>query len=81
MQSMKAYPDDKDRPAWRMLCARLQIERSAIDAVKSHADYPRHGRVSSISDADLAKVFRITDQIVKRYRHLPERGECESIRL
>jgi hypothetical protein len=67
MQSMKARPDDKDDPAWDMLRSRLQLTIPAIYAIKGHADYPRHGKVSSISDADRAKVFRLTDQIVERY--------------
>jgi len=67
MQSMKAHPDDDDRPAWEALRSRLNLDRPVIDAIKVHADYPRHGKVSSISDADRAKVFRLTDQIVKRY--------------
>ncbi len=67
MQSMKVRPDDKDGPAWDMLRSRLQLTRPAIEAIKGHADYPRHGKVSVICDADRAKVFQITDQIVKRY--------------
>jgi hypothetical protein len=67
MQSMKAHPDDKDGPAWEKLRDRLEIDRSFIDEIKKHAKYPRHGKVTSIDDADRAKVFRLTDQIVRRY--------------
>jgi hypothetical protein len=67
MQSMKALPDDKDGPAWDTLRSRLQLTRPVIDTIKGHADYPRHGKVSSIGDADRATVFWLTDQIVKRY--------------
>ena len=52
---------------WDMLRSRLQLNRPVIDAIKGHADYPRHGKVSLIGDADRGKVFRLTDQIVKRY--------------
>jgi len=76
MQSMKADPTDKDDdPAWAELRRRLQIDRSAIDAIKAHADYPRHGKVSSISDADRAMVFRLTDKIIARYLEYLERGK------
>ncbi len=75
MQSMKARPDDKDGPAWDMLRSRLQLTRPAIDAIKGHADYPRHGKVSLIGDADRATVFRLTDQIVKRYLAYLQRGK------
>jgi hypothetical protein len=67
MQSMKGDPDDKDGPAWAKLHDRLQIDKSFIDEIKKHGDYPRHGKVSLIDDADRATVFRLTDQIVRRY--------------
>jgi hypothetical protein len=67
MQTMKAHPDDKDAPAWDLLRTRLQLDRSTLDTIKPHADYPRHGKPSSITDADRAKVFLITDEIVRRY--------------
>src|SRR6266571_6404487 len=44
MQSMKADPEDVDGPAWEQLRDRLRIHRSAIDEVKLHADFPRHGK-------------------------------------
>jgi len=67
MQSMKASPDDADGPAWELLRERLRIDRSAIDEVKKHADFPRHGKPSEMSDAERAKVFEITDEIIERF--------------
>jgi hypothetical protein len=75
MQSMKTDPTDKDPPAWEVLRKRLQIDRSAIDVIKAHADYPRHGKVSWISDADRAMVFQLTDKIIGRYLRYLERGK------
>jgi hypothetical protein len=76
MQSMKTSQDDKDDgPAWAQLRTRLQVDRSAIDAIKKHADYPRHGKPQSISDADRGKVFRLTDQIVQRFLTYLRRGK------
>jgi hypothetical protein len=76
MQSMKANPTEKDdNPAWAELRRRLQIDESAIYAVKAHADYPRHGKVSAMSDADRTMVFRLTKQIISRYLEYLERGK------
>ena len=67
MQSMKEKDDEKDAVAWEQLRERLQIDRSAIDAVKAHADFPRHGRPSQISDAQRARVFDLTDEMIRRF--------------
>jgi hypothetical protein len=76
MQGMKADPNDKDDAwAWGELRQRLQIDRSAIDAIKAHADYPRHGKLSWITDADRANLFRATDKIIFRYLTYLERGK------
>jgi hypothetical protein len=76
MQSMEATAADKDSLAWDALRRVLQIDRSAIDAIKAHADFPRHGKVSSISDADRANVFRLTDKIIRRYLEYLHRGKA-----
>jgi hypothetical protein len=67
MQSMKADAEDADGPAWEQLRDRLRIDRSAIDEVKQHADFPRHGKPSEISDAERAEVFELTDEMIKRF--------------
>jgi hypothetical protein len=67
MQSMKEREDEGDAPAWKTLRSRLNIDRSAIDAVKTHADDPRHGKASSITDSQRANVFRLTDELIRRY--------------
>lgn len=65
MQSMRNGVDEKI--AWQRMRERLRIERSAIDFIKDHADFPRHGRPSSISDPDRAKVFHLTDLMIERF--------------
>jgi hypothetical protein len=75
MQSMKGSPDDADGPAWELLRQRLRIDRAAIDEVKRHADFPRHGKLSSISDSERAKVFVLTDQIIERFLAYLVRGK------
>jgi hypothetical protein len=67
MQSMKASADDADAPAWQLLRERLRVDRSAIDAVKQHADFPRHGKLSGMRDAERARVFELTDEIIERF--------------
>jgi hypothetical protein len=76
MQSMKANPEcEKDGPAWETLRARLLIDRSAIDKIKKHADDARHGKVATINAADHAEVFRLTDEIIRRYLEYLRRGK------
>jgi hypothetical protein len=81
MQSMKTNPKDKDKGAdnraWELLRRRLQIDRPVIDAIKAHAVDPRHGKVSAISDHERAIVFRLTDEIVRRYLTYLRGGKTE----
>lgn len=75
MQSMKANPNDNDKTSWDLLRRQLQVDRGVIDAIKAYADDPRHGKVSSIRDDERAKVFRLTDEIVRRYLTYLRRGK------
>ena len=65
MQSMRNGSEEK--VAWPRLRERLRIDRGAIDYVKSHGDFPRHGRPAEISDSERAKVFEITDLAIERF--------------
>src|SRR5579859_2398642 len=67
MQSMKDDAIKTDKQAWEQLNSVLQLERSASEKIKSHADFPRHGKPSSMTDQDRAEVFKLTDEIVYRY--------------
>jgi hypothetical protein len=67
MQSMKENEKDDDGVAWLRLRANLRIDRAAVDAVKTHADMPRHGKPSGMTDADRVKVFKISDEIIRRF--------------
>ena len=67
MQSMKSSPSDDDKTAWEKLRETLQIDRNVIDSVKQHADLPRHGKPSTITDEERVKVFQATDMIIERY--------------
>ncbi len=75
MQSMKIREDEDDAKAWPRLRERLRIERSAIDLVKAHSDFPRHGKPSSISDEERAKIFAVTDEIIRRFLGYLLRGK------
>jgi hypothetical protein len=75
MQSLKNNLTDNDDAAWKELRTRLRVERSAIDRVKKHSDYPRHGKPFSISDADRETVFLATNKILERFFEYLRRGK------
>jgi len=75
MRSMKTSPKDSDKTSWDLLRTRLQVDRPVIDAIKAHADDARHGNISSISDDERGKVFRLSDEIVRRYLTYLRRGK------
>lgn len=75
MQSIKVKPEEKDSPAWDRLRATLCIDRSVIDDIKQHADFPpRHGKPTAITDAERAKVFGLTAEIIERFLQYLIRG-------
>jgi hypothetical protein len=75
MQSMRVRDSEKDKVVWDRLKTTLCVEESAIYYVKGHADTPRHGKASVISDAERATVFSLTDEIIKRYIQYLVRGK------
>jgi hypothetical protein len=75
MQSIRTSDTEKEATAWDRLRQHLSLDRAAIDFVKDRADLPRHGRPSSILDTDRAMVFKITDEIVRRYLHYLSKGK------
>jgi hypothetical protein len=74
MQAMKSETVKDDKAAWAALNSALRLDSSAALFVKKYADYPRHGKPWSMSDADRVNVFGITDEIVYRYLELLRRG-------
>jgi hypothetical protein len=67
MQSMKVAEKEDEKVLWPRLRERLRVDRNAIMYLKSHADFPRHGQPSAISDEQRTKVFVITDEIIRRF--------------
>lgn len=67
MQAMRSSDEESNGFAWGRTRGTLRVDRSAIDYVRSFADRPRHGRPSGISDQDRAQVFKITDEVIRRY--------------
>ena len=64
MQSMKVQAnEDENSVSWPRIREMLSIDRPVIDEIKQHADLPRHGKPSAISDTERAKVFELTDEI------------------
>ena len=76
MQSIRTSDTEREATAWDRLRQLLHLDRGAIELIKDHADRPRHGRPSSISNADRAKLFEITDEIVRRYLYYLSRGKA-----
>jgi hypothetical protein len=58
---------EQEKPAWQRLRTALNVDRSAFDTVKAHADTARHGRPTSITDAERALVLSTTDEVIKRF--------------
>lgn len=67
MQSIRQSPDQKDGPAWELLREHLQVSRVALDRVKVHADWARHGKPGKVSDAERVKLLGTTQKIIDRY--------------
>ena len=77
MQSMKLNDDEKETVTWPRFRDNLRIDRLAIDYVKDHADFPRHGRPSSITDEQRKKVFEITDEIIRGFVEYVAKGKSK----
>ena len=75
MQSMRASESEKDAVVWERFRTALCVDRSALSYVKGHADAPRHGRSAAITDTTRAAVFRLTDEIIRRYLEYLVRGK------
>jgi hypothetical protein len=75
MQSIKTSDEEKDATAWDRLRQHLCIDRGAIEFVKEWADPTRHGKPLSVSDVDRSNIFKITDEIVRRYLHYLSRDK------
>lgn len=68
MQSMKEFEGEKEETvSWPRLRETLQVSKETLYHLKRHADFPRHGKRSSISNDERTKVFRTTDNIIRRY--------------
>jgi len=74
MQSMK-IGDEDEKTAWPKLRDRLQISLDTLKALKKHADFPRHGKPSDMTDEERIFVLKTTYEIVDRYLHYVRSGE------
>ena len=82
MQSMKLDSSENESAiSWPRFRDALHIDLKALAYVKSHADFPRHGKPSSITDEERAKVFEITDEIIKRYLEYLVRGKKPLLKI
>lgn len=67
MQSFKADPSQKDGPAWEAMRLNLRVAKSAIDKVKDHADWARHGQPGFLDGTGRLVVLKTTRAIISRY--------------
>jgi hypothetical protein len=74
MQSMKNEQIKRDKQAWLELNSSLALDRSVSEKIKSHADFPRHGKPSSMTDRERAEVFLLADEIIHRFLEYVRRG-------
>lgn len=56
-----------DKVKWEAFREALDIPKSDIIEVKTYADYPRHGKVKSISAQERQKILIITRNIINKY--------------
>lgn len=67
MQSVKTTTLEKDGLAWNRLRAALNVDKTALNFIKGHADWARHGKTGEITDSERAQMFLLTDEIIGRY--------------
>jgi len=67
MQAFKSSESMSDHDAWVRMRAALRVERSAIDRMKPHADWARHGKPGVITDPERLMLFRTAKAIIERY--------------
>ncbi len=75
MQSMKSSDSEGEDVAWKRTRDALRIDRPPLEYVKTFADLTRHGRPGSISSDDRARVFKITDETIRRFLQFLVRGK------
>lgn len=67
MQVFRDDPKGKEAQAWEALRKQLAVSRDAIDRIKVHADWARHGRAGQVTDDDRIMLLQATREIVDRY--------------
>lgn len=58
---------------WEKMRDELNVKKSKIFLVKDFADEPRHGGLTSISDAERAEVFTVTWEIIDKFKNYLQR--------
>jgi hypothetical protein len=67
MQTMKELPTEKNDQTWEKFRNNLNVDRTCLDAIKRHADAPRHGKLHAMTDSDRAYCFERMQVIVLRF--------------
>jgi hypothetical protein len=66
MQSVK-IDGEKDAVSWDRLRTDLNVSRAAIDRIKAHADWARHGGLGELTDADRVMLLTTARSAIGRY--------------
>ncbi len=67
MQTFRLTATSSERDAWGRYREALQVSREALDRIKLHADWARHGRQGQITGAERAELLVTTRAILQRY--------------
>jgi hypothetical protein len=74
MHSMQADAREKDKIGWERLRTNLQVSENTLRSIQQHADWPRHGKPWALTDGQRADIFKISDEIIRRYFEYLVRG-------
>ena len=71
MPSFDANPGMTDKDAWASMRQALRIDRAAVDRIKPHAEWARHGGIGSVTDGDGFMLLTTARAIIQRdFDHL-----------
>lgn len=74
MQSFRSPERSADSACWAALRHSLRLDRSALDQIKSHADWARHGKRGYLTWPQRLELLTRTREILSRYIAFASQG-------